>query len=135
MARVIVGVTCGFVAWFVAATLGNLVLRMTLEGYTDVEKTMTFTTGMMVARLVLGAVSSFCAGVAVAWITRRNPRAVAAVIVLLLVLFVPVHVGLWRSFPAWYHLVFLGMLALMTLAGAAAYPRSTDRVNAPQSGS
>jgi hypothetical protein len=39
-------------------------------------------------------------------------------------LFVPVHVGLWATFPVWYHLLFLGSLVPLVLAGARVVPAS-----------
>ena len=69
MARAIGGLVGGLVAWFLIATAGNLALRLAWAGYAEVEKAMTFTLAMMVARLVLGALSSLGAGLTVAWIT------------------------------------------------------------------
>ena len=134
MGRTVAGVACGPVAWFVVATVGGLVLRVVWPDYADVEKAMVFTPGMMIARLLVGAVSSAVAGAVVAWITRRNQRAVVAVAVLLVALFIPVHYALWERFPPWYHLVFFVSLLLMTMLGAAAYPRENVRVHAPGSG-
>ena len=125
MARVVVGVLAGLVAWFAVATLGNFVLRAALPGYAEVEKAMNFTLGMMIARLLLGALASLCAGFVVAWIARRGAPVVALVAVLL-ALFVPVHYAMWTTFPFWYHLVFLTSIVLLTWSGAAALRRSAQ---------
>lgn len=134
MTRIIAGVACSLVAWLVVATVGGLVLRMVWADYAEVEKAMAFTPGMMIARLLVGVISSVVAGAIVAWITRRNQRAVVAVVVLLVALFIPVHYALWERFPLWYHLVFFVSLLLMTMLGAAVYPRENVRVHAPGSG-
>jgi len=126
MARVVVGVLAGLVAWFAVATLGNFVLRAALPGYAEVEKAMNFTLGMMIARLLLGALASLCAGFVVAWISRRSGAPVVALVAVLLALFVPVHYAMWTTFPFWYHLVFLTSIVLLTWSGAAALRRSAQ---------
>ena len=95
-----------------------------LPGYAEVEKAMTFTLGMLAARLGLGALASVCAGVTVAWVRRRNARAVVILAVALFIIFVPVHYRLWTVFPLWYHVTFFVLLVTMTFAGAALYPRN-----------
>jgi hypothetical protein len=123
MVRSIAGVACGLVVWMLVATLGNLALRFGWPGYADVEKEMTFTLAMLVGRLVLGAVSSLCAGVTVVWITKRDARIVVIFAAVLFALFVPVHYNLWGKFPVWYHIVFLASLAILPPLGAALYRR------------
>jgi len=119
MARGIAGVAGGLVAWMVVATLINLALRYGWPAYAEVEKEMTFTLAMMEARLILSAVASGCAGATVAWITRRNDRAIMICAALLFVLFVPTHYELWQTFPLWYHVAFFVLLVGMVFAGAA----------------
>jgi hypothetical protein len=124
MVKGIAGVAGGLVVWMLVATLGNLVLRFAWPGYADVEKAMTFTVGMLIGRLVLGAVATACAGTAVAVIAKRNDRIVALFAGLLVLLFIPVHYNLWNNFPLWYHVVFFALLVSMTFAGAAMYRRA-----------
>ena len=116
--RVILAIVAGFVAWFVVATIGNVVIRALLAGYAEVEKAMTFSFAMLVARLALGAVSSVAAGFVCAAIAPRARAATYAMALVLLVLFVPIHVSLWDKFPIWYHVVFLGSLVLFVVLGA-----------------
>jgi len=47
-------VLVGFVIWFVAATLGNLLLRALIPTYIAVEPVMAFTVPMLLARLAVG---------------------------------------------------------------------------------
>jgi uncharacterized membrane protein len=68
---------------------------------------------MMAARLVLGALSSVCAGFVVAWITRSRGTAAKVLGIVLIAMF-----GLWDKFPIWYHMIFLVSLLPLTLAGA-----------------
>ena len=119
MLRSIVGVIVAVVTWVVVATLVNWIFRAALPGYSVAEVSMNFTLTMMILRLVLGLVSSLCAGFVCAVIAGRSktaPRIVAAIMV---VLFLPVHYMLWNKFPIWYHLFFLITLAPAVLIGAA----------------
>ena len=105
--------------WVVVATIGNRLLRIAWPGYADVELAMNFTQAMLVLRLLVGGVSSLCAGFVAAWIARRNGTAVKMLAGLSLVAFIPVHYMLWERFPVWYHLIFLLSLVVLTMLGAA----------------
>jgi len=119
MVRSILAVVAGFVVWALVATLLNFGLRAGLAGYAQAEPTMTFTLGMKVARLVLGALASLAAGAAAGLIapSKTGPGWVLGAIIL--ALFIPVHIQLWAKFPAWYHLTFLGTLVPLVALGAA----------------
>ncbi|HEU5238856.1 MAG TPA: hypothetical protein VFU37_17115 [Pyrinomonadaceae bacterium] len=121
MLRAIAAVIVAFVSWFVIATIGNLALRLTWHDYAQVERALNFTLAMMLARLVLGTLSSLGAGVVVARISRSSRGAALSVVGLLLLLFLPVHYQLWQKFPIWYHLVFLASLIVIPLLGAKLY--------------
>jgi hypothetical protein len=118
MLRSICAVVVSVITWFLVATVGNLLIRVLLPGYAAVEVSMNFTLTMMICRLLLGLVSSLCAGFVCATVARSSnaPKAAAAILV---VLFLPVHYMLWDKFPIWYHLFFLVSLAPMLLIGAA----------------
>jgi hypothetical protein len=123
MVRGAAGVIGGLVMWTLVASISNLALRLTWPDYAQVEKAMTFTLPMMAARLVVGAISSLFAGGVVAWIAKRDKRAVNVMVIALLLMFVPLHYELWDRFPLWYHVVFLASLVVMTLLGAVLYSR------------
>jgi hypothetical protein len=108
----------GLVAWTVVATLLNLALRLGWPAYAAVEKAMEFSLDMMIARLVIGALSSVAAGFFAAWISRRKAIATWVLVVVLLAIFIPVHYALWQRFPAWYHVFFILSLVVFTLLGA-----------------
>ena len=118
MLRSILAVIVAVITWFLVATIGNWVLRAALPGYSAVEVAMTFTLTMMICRLILGLVASFCAGFVCGGIARNSvaPKVAAGIMV---VLFLPVHYMLWARFPIWYHLFFLISLAPTLLIGAA----------------
>ena len=137
MMRSIGGVAAGLVAWIVVVTIGNVALRGAMAGYGEAEAALrvappgdatatlvTFTLGMLVGRLLLGAASSVAAGATTAWIARGNARASWILGALLVVLFIPVHIWMWTRFPLWYHAAFLVSLLPCTLLGAALVTRS-----------
>ncbi len=125
MIRSTLSVLVGILTWFVVATVLNWLLRAALPGYSAVEKAMAFTLTMLLCRLALGLISSFCAGAASAAVSRQGSRAPAATAVCLVLLFLPVHYSLWSKFPVWYHLFFLATLAPAVLLGVAASCRLT----------
>jgi hypothetical protein len=119
MKRSILAVVAGLAVWVLVATLLNFGLRAGLAGYAQAEPTMTFSLGMKVARLILGALASLAAGAAAGLIapSKTRPRWVLGAIIL--GLFIPVHIQLWAKFPVWYHLTFLGTLVPLVALGAA----------------
>ena len=118
MARGIASVLAGLVAWIVVATLVNLLLRLAWPGYAAAEPTMSFTLGMLGARLTTGALASIAAGFSAACVAKASMLPVKVLAGLLLLAFIPVHYRLWDKFPIWYHLTFLASLIPLTLLGA-----------------
>ena len=118
MIRAILAFIVGLAVWVLFASLLNRGLRLGFEGYAAAEPQMTFTHGMMAARLVLGALASLAAGAATRTIAPSSTRLSWVLGTFLLAAFIPVHVQLWAKFPVWYHLVFLGTLVPLVLLGA-----------------
>jgi len=115
-------VVAALIAWFFVATVGNLLIRMALPDYAAQEAAMAFSIPAEWARLLLGVVATAAASwVALQLSGGRRALAVATGVVLL-VMFVPVHIGLWDQFPLWYHLFFLASLPLVALAMARLMP-------------
>jgi hypothetical protein len=108
----------GLFAWVVVSSIGDRLLRFGWAAYAAAEPVMTFTLGMMGARLLLGAVSTLVAGFVTGYICDKHRGTVLVTGAFLLLLFLPVHYALWSKFPVWYHLVFLGSLVPLTWAGA-----------------
>ena len=117
MKRSIFAVLGGMVAWIVVASLLNRGLRIGLAGYAVAEPTMTFTLGMKVARLILGALSSIAAGAVVSLIAPSKKRLPWVLGAIILAVFIPEHIYLWAKFPVWYHLTFLLSLVPLTWLG------------------
>jgi hypothetical protein len=124
MLRLVGGAIAGVFAWFVIVTVLNLPLRYGWHDYAAVEKAMTFTLPMMVARLSISGISSVASGAIAARVDKGKWAPLIAGASLLL-MFVPVHYSIWDKFPAWYHLTFLASLPLISwLGGALVHRRS-----------
>jgi hypothetical protein len=116
MARKVLGVVAGLVAWAIIATAAGFIMRLSWPAYASVASAMTFTLPMLVARLLIGAVATTSTGFVTALVARSIiARLIAGL--LLLVLFIPQHVMLWDKFPLWYHLTFLLSLVPLSYAG------------------
>src|SRR5512138_1206572 len=117
MSKKILGVIAGLGVWVIVVTAIGEIMRSSWPAYASVAAAMTFTLPMLVARLAISGLATLAAGLATASIA---PRAVLARLMpglLLLVAFVPVHIGLWNKFPVWYHLTFLISLVPLTYVG------------------
>jgi hypothetical protein len=122
--RASLAVIVGLVVWVICATALDIPLRFALPGYAAAEPQLQFTLLMMIARLALpGAVPSVAAGFASAWISHGNRRAIAALAIALLAIFLPTHYYVGTKVPLWYHLIFLGSLPLLTWLGARLHAR------------
>jgi len=116
----IAAVACGFVAWWIVATILNWYMRIGFPGYAEAEKAMAFTLPMMIGRLAVGGVSSLGAGAVLGFIARRAGTTAVVGGFVLTAFFVVVHYYLWDKFPVWYHAVFLVSLLPLVVTGAAA---------------
>jgi hypothetical protein len=118
MKRAAVAFIVGLLTWGVVVSVIDRLLRIALAGYAAAEPTLTFTQGMMWARLILAVVTSLIAGAvlgAIAPSSKRTPWVLGLVI---LAMFIPIHVRLWHAFPLWYHLTVLIPLAPLIAVGA-----------------
>jgi hypothetical protein len=116
MGRKILAVVAGLVAFMAFVTIVGAAMRASWPEYARVADAMTFTLPMMIARLAIGALATLAAGYVTASVT---PSTLFRVLtgVMLLVAFVPIHIGIWERFPVWYHLTFLLSLVPLTYAG------------------
>jgi hypothetical protein len=116
MKKSILAVIVGLAVWVVAVSLLNRGLRIGLTGYAAAEPAMTFTLGMKLARLIIGALSSIAAGAVTANIARSE-RVAWVLGAIILVAFIPGHIRIWDKFPVWYHLTFLVTLVPLVALG------------------
>jgi hypothetical protein len=118
MKRAILAFAAGLVLWVAAISVLNLALRLFLGGYAAAEPTMSFTLGMLLARLAIAALTSVIAGGVAGWIAPASTSVPVLLGVVLLLVFLPIHVRIWSLFPFWYHLVFLGTLVPLVVLGS-----------------
>src|SRR4051812_21706459 len=123
MWRTIASMIAGVVAWGIIVTLLNFGLRAAIPDYHAAESTLQFTLAMKIGRLTEAALSSLAAGMVVGWIANGRKWAPWVAGLIVLGLFLPIHVGLWSKFPAWYHLAFLLPLAPLFAVGARLAPK------------
>src|SRR5690242_16320382 len=119
MWRTVASIVAGLVAWAFVVTLLNFGLRAAIPGYHAAETTLQFTMAMKIGRLTEAALASIAAGAVVSCIDPSRKWAPWLVGLIVLVMFLPAHVGLWSKFPVWYHLAFLVPLVPFVLLGAA----------------
>lgn len=129
MKRFILAFVAGLTVWVLVVVLLNRGLRLALHGYAAAEPQMTFSLGMMAARLVLGVLASLAAGAAARAVAPTSTAVSWVLGAVLLVAFIPAHIRLWAKFPVWYHLVFLGSLVPFVVLGAA-FARKHSRIEA-----
>jgi hypothetical protein len=116
MGKQVFGVVVGLMAWFAAAVVAGVVLRSLWPEYVGASGDMSFTLPMKLARLSIGALTTFAAGAVTAFIGRSGWTA-AVTGALLLLIFIPEHIRLWDTFPVWYHLTFLTSLVPLAVIG------------------
>ena len=117
MWRQIGGTIVGIVAWIALVTVLNVILRRLWPDYAAVEKAMTFTVPMMIARLSESGIASILGGAIAAVLGRDRLKPPLAAGIVLLLFFIPVHYMLWHRFPVWYHLTFLSSLVILSVVG------------------
>ncbi len=122
MLRTILTVVAGLVTWWAIAVLLGFGTRAAWPAYAAAEPDMQFTLGMLVARLSIGALATLGAALVTRRIgTRGSLIGLGAV---LLLFFIPVHIGLFDAFPLWYHAVFL--LSLPTIVAITMPRKAVD---------
>ena len=131
MKRSVLALLVGLAFWVLVVSLLNRGLRAGITGYAAAEPTMSFTLGMKVGRLIIGGVASLAAGAATGMMARSKTGLPWVLGAILLLAFVPVHIGLWTKFPLWYHLTFLGTLVPLVALGARFTRSHARNVPAP----
>ena len=129
MKRFILACLAGLLTWAVVVTVINRVLRLSLPNYTAAEHTLQFTLAMKWARLLMAMATSVAAGAVTGWISRSSRWAPLVVVGVVLAMFLPVHIGIWSKFPAWYHLTFLLTIVPAVLVGALLPARRNQALN------
>lgn len=117
MWRTLAGIVAGLIGWAVIVTLLNFGLRAAIPGYHAAEATLEFSLAMKIGRLSEAALTSVVAGMIVGLVAPAKKWAPWVAGLIILLLFLPAHIGLWNRFPVWYHLAFLLPLAPLVALG------------------
>ena len=125
MWRLVGGVVAGILAWWIIGAAGFASLRALWPTYAAGEPTFDFTLAMQLARLAVAVACGTGGGIATALVVGRRSWAPWIVGAIQLLIFVPIHISLWSSFPIWYHLFFLLTLAPLIALGARLTPGAT----------
>lgn len=117
MARRILAVVAGFAAWSVIWLLAGRVIAV-VDPSAFQEDGSAGSSGVLVLLILAAAVASVVSGWLAAVIGGEDGRrAVVILAVLLLAVGLAVEIGTWGLAPAWYHLIFLGLLVPLTVLG------------------
>ena len=118
MGRMILAVIAGFVAWTMIWLAANQIIRtVNPEAIAEDGRTVT-SSGILVLLILVAAMACIVAGWLVAIVARDRGRRGAMILAgVLLVVGIAVQITFWDTSPLWYHLVFLGLLVPLTVAG------------------
>lgn len=117
MLRAVGAVLAGLVLFDLAERLLNAAALHLWLDYAAAQPDRSYTLGMLVVRLVVLGALAIGAGAITATIAQgqRYPEMWLA---LLLVGFTAyAHHAIWGQYPTWYHIVFIGYLAPLSLLG------------------
>lgn len=128
MVRLILGVVAGFIVWSILWVGSDQVLiNLSRDWYgahqhgfeNSIINGQPFTadTTILAIHIVRSIIFSLMAGFLAAFIANENRKAPLVLGILLLLFGIMVQVMVWNYLPVWYHLVFLGLLVPMTVAG------------------
>lgn len=115
--KIPVGAVMNFVAWAALGTLILIAVRIMWPEYAAAEPTRAYDLAMMVMRLSVSAIALLGAAYIAATTVRENKITPLAGALLMLALNVPYHISIWDEYPAWYHLVFLVSIPVLTMLG------------------
>lgn len=117
VARIILAVIAGLIAWAVVVTVCDIAMRKLWIDYALVEKSLVFTLPMKIMRLLESGVSSVVSGFVVALVAKERIKTPLATGVVTVAMFLPTHISIWHKFPVWYHLTFFTSLLVLSVAG------------------
>jgi hypothetical protein len=119
MSRIVLAVIVGFVVWSVLWITAGRTIVSVMPDHFDAETRATESASVLLLLNFVSVVVSLVAGWTAAHLARRRARRAARILAgLLLLVGLVVEIGGWGMTPAWYHIVFLVLLAPATLAGA-----------------
>ncbi len=127
MLRTVFSAIAGIVAWAVLVSAADFALRHAWPAYAAAVPSMAFDLPMLIARLSESTLALIIAAAIAARLAPGSRYAPLAMGIVLLAVFIPIHVGIWSKFPAWYHMTFLTSLVVVSaFAGGLARGRTAQ---------
>jgi peptidoglycan/LPS O-acetylase OafA/YrhL len=102
-------VLAGLIAYAAIGKLGLYLLQVSWAGYALHSTDKSYSTGMLLARLLVGVLASVAAGITVAKVTnsQRKSAWIVGVIVLCGASYIHFMTKTWTDYPLWYHLAYV----------------------------
>jgi hypothetical protein len=121
------GVVAGYLVWTALWLVGNAVFFQSASDVIAAGQPFT-AVGPLVALIGLSVACSIGAGRLAAAVAKARGRiAVITLAALLLVTGVIVQRSVWALMPAWYHLLFLGLIVPASLLGSGRFRTAAYR--------
>jgi energy-converting hydrogenase Eha subunit F len=126
MLRNVMGVITGYAVWTAIWLAGN---KLFFGAAAEAAQGGRYYSeaGPLIGVLALSIACSLAAGLATVRVALGKARGALLVMAgLLLVTGIAVQAGVWHLMPVWYHLIFLGLLIPVSLAGGRLAPRTSE---------
>lgn len=131
MARTVLGVIAGAVAWLVIVTLIDRPMRFFWPDYAANFTAMTFTLPMMLARLTESTIALVLAAIIALRVAPASRYAGWGFGTLMFLIFAPYHLlVIWSKFPIWYHAYFVASLLAIPAIVTAVMRQTTAQTGA-----
>lgn len=128
MARIILGVSVGFIAWSIIWVGSKQVLSLVSPAWYGANQiafekatfnNISFTpdSTILVMNIIRGSIVSIMSGFLAAMIAGERKRSTIILGILLLAFGIYVAVLTWALIPFWYHIIFTALLFPMTILG------------------
>jgi hypothetical protein len=118
MGRITAAVIIGFVLWSVLWLVGGMVVTKVMPESTPAGQRVE-SAGVLLLFVALSMIISFVSGFTAVKIASSAAMKTAWILaVVLLIVGIGVEISGWHTTPAWYHIVFLVLLAPCVIGGA-----------------
>jgi hypothetical protein len=106
--RFYLGIILGLIIYAMVGTLGLYLLKVCWADYNLSSEDKSYTTHMLIARLLLALLASIAAGVGGAKVANDNGKSSWFVAAVVFCIAAYIHFAVvWRDYPSWYHFTYL----------------------------
>jgi archaellum biogenesis protein FlaJ (TadC family) len=117
MLRRIGAILAGLVAFGAVVLLAVVTAREAWPDYAEAEPTRAYSLVMLLTRLTVGFVATLVAGLAATKVDQGSRRSPLIFGIILLMISVVWHVGIWEQYPIWYHLGWFACILPFSVIG------------------